>query len=121
MTHGRPSMTSHLAPIPLPYATGEDVPLTMGFYVATIKLYRILDRILSDVYNMWRGRLNEESKRSTRWSEGNFDSLLELERQLQYFKSSLPPYLSWSASSRPECTPEESDILERQRNILCSR
>nr|XP_001389538.2 fungal specific transcription factor [Aspergillus niger CBS 513.88] len=102
MTHGRPSMTSHLAPIPLPYATGEDVPLTMGFYVATIKLYRILDRILSDVYNMWRGRMNEESKRSTRWSEGNFDSLLELERQLQYFKSNLPPYLSWSASSRPE-------------------
>ncbi|KAI2981883.1 transcriptional regulator family: Fungal Specific TF [Aspergillus niger] len=121
MTHGRPSMTSHLAPIPLPYATGEDVPLTMGFYVATIKLYRILDRILSDVYNMWRGRMNEESKRSTRWSEGNFNSLLELERQLQYFKSNLPPYLSWSASSRPECTPDESDILERQRNILRSR
>lgn len=121
MTHGRPSMTSHLAPIPLPFATGKDVPLTMGFYVATIKLYRILDRILSDVYNMWRGRFNEESKRSTPWSEGNFDFLLELERQLQSFKDTLPPYLSWSASSRPECHLEESDIIERQRNILRSR
>ncbi|GAT23331.1 fungal specific transcription factor [Aspergillus luchuensis] len=121
MTHGRPSMTSHLSPIPLPFATGKDVPLTMGFYVATIKLYRILDRILSDVYNMWRGRFNEESKRSTPWSEGNFDSLLELERQLQSFKDTLPPYLSWSASSRPECHIEESDIIERQRNILQSR
>ncbi|GAQ36257.1 transcription factor [Aspergillus tubingensis] len=121
MTHGRPSMTSHLAPIPLPFATGKDVPLTMGFYVATIKLYRILDRILSDVYNMWRGRFNEETKKSTPWSEGNFDSLLELERQLQSFKDTLPPYLSWSASSCPECHLEESDIIERQRNILRSR
>ncbi|GKZ16872.1 hypothetical protein AbraIFM66951_006365 [Aspergillus brasiliensis] len=121
MTHGRPSMTSHLAPIPLPCATGEDIPLTMGFYVATIKLYRILDRVLSDVYNMWRGRLNEGSKRSTPWSEGNFDSLLELERQLQCFKNDLPPYLSWISGPRSHGTLEESDILERQRNILRAR
>ncbi|PWY95391.1 hypothetical protein BO94DRAFT_571971 [Aspergillus sclerotioniger CBS 115572] len=118
MTHGRPSMTSHLAPVPLPYSTGA-VPPTMYFYMGTIKLYRILDKVLSDVYNMWRSRSSEGVK-STFWSEGSFDPLLELERQLQSFKAGLPSCLKWTTSERLD-RPVESAILDRQRNILRSR
>ncbi|PYI07081.1 fungal-specific transcription factor, partial [Aspergillus sclerotiicarbonarius CBS 121057] len=120
MTHGRPSMTSHLTPFPLPFASGADIPITMRFYVATIELYRILDKVLSDVYNMWRGRPNEGVK-NTFWSEGSFDPLLDLERQLQSFQGSLPSYLNWVSPEQLEHPVEESAILERQRNILRSR
>ncbi|RAL05416.1 uncharacterized protein BO80DRAFT_397962 [Aspergillus ibericus CBS 121593] len=117
MTHGRPSMTSHLAPIPLPDASDADAPL--HFYVATIELYRILDRVLSDVYNMWRGRSNEGVNTCTSWSEGSFDPLLDLERQLQSFQDSLPLDLNWVTPEREH--PVESAILARQRNIIRSR
>ncbi|KAK2812641.1 hypothetical protein FQN50_001287 [Emmonsiellopsis sp. PD_5] len=121
MTYGRPSMTSHLASVPLPDTAGErQTPSLMTFYSATIRLYKILDDILSDVYNVWRAGPRQEHSSSR--SQGSFDTLIELERRLCTYESDLPPFLNWTAPSPPEHPPtDQSTTLERQRNVLHGR
>ncbi|KUL84703.1 hypothetical protein ZTR_07603 [Talaromyces verruculosus] len=65
MTHGRPCMTAHLPGVPLPEILLEQTEepemyaSIMTFYVANIKLHRVLDEILSEVYGTWRDPLSE--------------------------------------------------------------
>jgi hypothetical protein len=129
MTYGRPSMTSHLSSVPLPGGALALSPLCetrnpslMDFYIATIELYQILDRILSDVYNAWRGRSNNAlvgSLHTTR--QAGLDVVIELEEKLFEYESGLPSSLSWTRPPMSAVDPSDQLILDRQRNVLHAR
>lgn len=128
MTYGRPSMTSHLPSVPLPGAVGRSPvgrtpnPALMTFYVATIELYQILDSILSDVYNAWRGRSNNSRTGGGPTSkQAGLDVVIELEEKLLDNESNLPDFLSWKHQPAPTADPSDQLILDRQRNVLHAR
>lgn len=120
MTYGRPSMTGHLDNIPLPGMFDLDLrreptgPSLIAFYIWTIKLYAILERILADVYKTWRGRSNECS---TKTGPGSLDVIIQLEDQLLQYERDIPSFLSWTCPGEPS----NERILCRQRNVLHSR
>ncbi|PKY03321.1 hypothetical protein P168DRAFT_238910 [Aspergillus campestris IBT 28561] len=120
MTYGRPSMTGHLANVPLPGMFDLDLrqeptgPSLIAFYIWTIKLYAILERILSDVYKTWRGRNNDCL---TKTGPGSLDVIIQLEDQLLQYERSIPSFLSWTCPGEASHEP----ILCRQRNVLHSR
>ncbi|RAH47699.1 uncharacterized protein BO95DRAFT_512878 [Aspergillus brunneoviolaceus CBS 621.78] len=125
MTHGRPSMTSHLAFLPLPRSLDASVsPETeatrseMSFYVASIQLHQILGKILSDVYNTWNSQSEEDPTPSNLPKDFNVDNVIELEKQLHVYKSTLPSYLDWTVPRSTYGGTEPSPTLERQRNVL---
>ncbi|KAL4801253.1 fungal-specific transcription factor domain-containing protein [Aspergillus unguis] len=120
-----PSMTSHLAPVPIPdgletrHQDGTRGPSLMAFYIEAIKLYRILDMILSDVYHAWRGRLRPDSLPSSIMSLGSLEIVLRIERELVLFKANVPPFLKWT-SGGSSC-PDFSTAVAQQRNVLHAR
>lgn len=124
MAYGRPTMTSHLARVPLPGSLDitscgqSDSPSLIAFYTSTIQLYSILDGILSDVYKNWHGRSNETTPETR---HAGLDVIIRLEDQLLEFESSIPSFLSWTATSSlpPKSVIEET--ISRQRNVLHSR
>ncbi|EAW16916.1 putative transcription factor [Aspergillus fischeri NRRL 181] len=127
MTYGRPSMTTHLTPLPPPPepVTSSRPEVTedlMSFYAEAVKLYSILDRILADVYNYCRGRsLQHESQPATK-SPGGLDTVLDIGRQLAMFEANLPSILKWSAdASAVNADGEPNLALARQRNVLHAR
>lgn len=61
----------------------------MAFYISTIELYRILDSILSNIYQAWRGRSSLGSKRHTT-KHGRLDIIIELEENSLSTKTSFP-------------------------------
>lgn len=127
MTYGRPSMTSHLPEVPFLNAfdsiTSQDPdqnPTLMTFYIETIRLYKILDIILSDVYHTWQGRSNKAGCSTNTAKQGGLDILITIEKELHEYEANLPSILSWTGNSSP--TPVEgSSILKRQRNVLHAR
>lgn len=129
-------MTSHLLTVPLPSILEDDsilsqhngplirnAPSRMCFYVETIKLYRILDRILSAVYQLW---LNNSSTtgnpqdHETGQKHGSMDAIIELDIKLAEFESALPPFLSWR-ESQSNHEAEQQIIYQRQTNELHAR
>jgi hypothetical protein len=137
MTFGRPSMTSHIPSIPLP-VMGSESPLGdpcknsgqpcdhrlgyMTFYVSTIQLYRILESILSDIYNAWQSRSGKhpESSRSTRY--GSLDVIMDLDDKLSAYEANVPGLLNWTKTqSSHKANSHQVPILERQRNVLRAR
>ncbi|PYH96198.1 hypothetical protein BO71DRAFT_472464 [Aspergillus ellipticus CBS 707.79] len=124
MTHGRPSMTSHLASIPLPLETTHTgSPSLLAFYNSTISLYQILDSILSDVYKAWRGRSNatQSTPSSTTASHGRLDVIMGLEQRLFEYESDIPSFLSWNHDDTPNTDPWRVRAFMRQRNVLHAR
>ncbi|KAJ5326711.1 uncharacterized protein N7506_009813 [Penicillium brevicompactum] len=129
MTYGRPSMTSHLARVPAPdglelsgHQHDTSGPPLMAFYIEAIKLYDILDNILADVYNAWRGRLRQDNLPSPTLSIRSLQIVLEVERELLMFKSNVPCFLKWTtgAHSTPSL-PEPNMAIAQQRNVLHAR
>ncbi|KAJ5675494.1 hypothetical protein N7462_008391 [Penicillium macrosclerotiorum] len=129
MTYGRPSMTSHLARVPTPdglelsgHQNGASEPPLMAFYIEAIKLYNILDNILADVYNAWRGRLRQDYMPSPTLSLRSLQIVLEVERELLLFKTNVPSFLKWTpgAHSAPS-RPEPNMAIAQQRNVLHAR
>ncbi|KAL5355585.1 fungal-specific transcription factor domain-containing protein [Aspergillus floccosus] len=125
MTYGRPTMTSHLSNVHLPECSGpglgdEHSPSIMAFYLASIKLYRILDSILSDVYRAWRSRasMTPVGTKTRHGSHGGIDAIIELEEKLFQYESNLPSFLSWTTPSTPAVDPQHQVLLKRQRNVL---
>ncbi|RAK97544.1 fungal specific transcription factor domain-containing protein [Aspergillus ibericus CBS 121593] len=106
MMLGRPPMT-HASAVPLPEAVNDEhlgssvehdrsEPETLSrteFYVRTLQLYKILRRILSEVYEPW-----EDSGQSERIKSSNNQAqiLLDLEEELSVFETSLPAALQWN-------------------------
>lgn len=116
-------MTTHLAPLPPPDGfdtsrPGASSSTLMAFYNEAIKLYGILDRILSDVYSAWRGRRQGQSQSSTQ-SLGGLDIVLEIERQLTLFESNLPSFLKWNSAMHPDTGLDQA--IAQQRNVLHAR
>lgn len=94
----------------------------MTFYVLTIELYRILESILSDIYNTWQSRSGKhpESSRSTRY--GSLDVIMELDDKLSAYEANVPGVLNWTkAQSLHKANSHQVSILERQRNVLWAR
>ncbi|KAJ6109899.1 hypothetical protein N7486_002134 [Penicillium sp. IBT 16267x] len=138
MTYGRPSMTSHISPVPLPamrpQSEAEDPCALSGqpcdhklgdvaFYVSTIELYKILESILADVYNAWQGQPHHHRTipvQGTRQS--SLDVIMELDDRLSAYEANIPPVLNWT-TPRQHFSPENhpQPVLQRQRNVLRAR
>lgn len=138
MTFGRPSMTSHVSPAPLPVMapqsqSGDPCELSgqpcdhqlgyMTFYVSTIELYKILESILSDIYNAWQSHSNAHRPASLRDSKhSSLDVIMELDDKLSSYEASVPSVLNWTNKQTPHSsTGQRGSLLERQRNVLRAR
>ncbi|KAJ5151079.1 uncharacterized protein N7482_010331 [Penicillium canariense] len=138
MTYGRPSMTSHISPAPLPAMYPEsksDDPCElsgqpcdhqlgyMTFYVSTIELYKILESILSDIYNAWQSHSNNHRPISLRNSRhSSLDAIMELDDKLSSYEASVPSILNWT-TRHPSYNSggHQGSLFKRQRNVLRAR
>lgn len=137
MTYGRPSMTSHISPVPLPdmdpsqaddpcALSGQPCDHKLGymtFYVSTIQLYKILESILSDIYNAWQSRSSHQRSMSLRGvRHRSLDVIMELEDKLSVYETSVPAVLNWTnMASRLESDDCQQSIFKRQQNVLRAR
>ncbi|KAJ5154406.1 fungal specific transcription factor [Penicillium coprophilum] len=129
MTYGRPSMTTHLAPLRSPRdpnnsssqeGTGE--PSLITFYEEAIHLHDILDKILSDVYNACRGRSPQHRSQQATKSPGGLDTVLDIERQLTLFEANLPSFLKYPVGPSVVYADREANLaIAQQRNVLHAR
>ncbi|KAJ5234607.1 uncharacterized protein N7469_003775 [Penicillium citrinum] len=138
MTYGRPSMTSHISPASPPVMK-PDLPSNdpcalsgqpcdhksgyMTFYVSTIELYKILESILSDIYNAWQSRSNQHRPLSPRgMKHSSLDVIMELDDKLSTYEANVPPVLNWT-NINPPLSPNsyQDSIFQRQRNVLHAR
>lgn len=128
MTHGRPTMTTHLTPLPPPEDSemsrqdppGE--PSLLSYYIEAIKLYNILDRILSDVYYAWCGQTRQDRSQASTKSLGGLDTILEIEKELTLFEANLPSCLKWDPDT-PELNTDgrQNQPISHQKNVLHAR
>lgn len=121
-------MTTHLAPLPPPSPSDisgqvkNDKPSVMAFYTEAIKLYNILDRILSDVYKAWCGLSRPDQSRLPVKNLGGLDTILEIGNQLVHFESELPFFLKWGQIQSPANVDMDlSSTLAQQKNVLHAR
>lgn len=138
MTHGRPSMTSHISPLPLPVMgtdsqeadpcelSGQPCDHKLGymtFYVSTIELYKILESILSEVYNAWQSRSNSTRASLPRSSKlCSLDVLMELDDKLAAYETSVPQPLNWTDEPPLHHSGSgNASIFKRQQNVLRAR
>lgn len=135
MTYGRPSMTSHISPVPLPEmepSSQADDPCAlsgqpcdhelgyMTFYVSTIQLYEILESILSDIYNAWQSRSDHQRSMSLRGvRHRSLDVIMELEDKLSVYETNIPAVLNWTNAGPPD--DYQQSIFKRQQNVLRAR
>lgn len=137
MTFGRPSMTSHVSPASLPVMapqTKSDDPCElsgqscdhqlgyMTFYVSTIELHKILESILSDIYNAWQSHSNIHRPASLRDSKhSSLDVIMELDDKLSSYEANVPAVLNWTNKTSHRSTGQQGSLFERQRNVLRAR
>ncbi|KAJ6134402.1 hypothetical protein N7523_000724 [Penicillium sp. IBT 18751x] len=138
MTYGRPSMTSHISPVPLPGMrpeSREDDPCElsgqpcdhrlgyMTFYTSTIELYKILESILSEIYNAWQSNSRRNRPLSPRGlKHKSLDVIMELDDKLSAYEASIPAVLNWTHPSPPfSASTSQGAIFQRQRNVLRAR
>jgi hypothetical protein len=124
MTLGRPAMLlgSKARSLPIPLASGEESlptmvddkiqPSSIDFFVETVKLYRIVGRILLNIY-----RINDEQDERSGAAEDdrNDEMTKELDNELTRFADKLPETLKWL---RPKGDHVAADLLERQSHVL---
>ncbi|KAI9933574.1 hypothetical protein MW887_008047 [Aspergillus wentii] len=128
MMLGRPPMTRASA-VPLPEAVDDEVldtntqhsripsrpPSRTEFYVHTLHLYKILRKILSEVYEPWEdGRMQENIQPQSQ----QFQILIELDAELEAFKLNLPAHLQWHTSQESSSVPQQSS---RESSLLRAR
>ncbi|KAF2182323.1 hypothetical protein K469DRAFT_669687 [Zopfia rhizophila CBS 207.26] len=122
MTLGRPAMLYHDTQVSLP-TPGQDEDMmhteleeskkisSVAFYIETIKLFRILGRILSHIYN-----LNEPHSEQDGY--GGFDRLIELDTQLTEFVDQLPKGLQWAQPDKVQPSISHKNVLLQQTHVL---
>lgn len=123
MTLGRPAMLlgSKARGLPRPLDSGEEnlqpttndksTPSSIDFFAETVKLYRIVGRVLLNIY-----RINDEQDERSGTEEGrNEEMTLQLSNELSKFADGLPETLSWK---HPKGNHTGADILERQSHVL---
>lgn len=134
MTFGRPTMTTHFQNVPLPSLLEEvedtteppsiEQPSRMAYFVQTIKLSAVLEKILDKVYQPWRNRSGSNISPSQRHRFSNFDTVTELDSQLAEFEASVPTFLSWVKSRTQEASTEAADLgplILMHKNVLRGR
>jgi hypothetical protein len=138
MTYGRPSMTSHISPVPLPGMKPEsqdDDPCElseqpcdhrlgyMTFYVSTIELYKILESILSEIYNAWQSSSRHHRPMSPRGlKHKSLDVIMELDDKLSAYEANVPSVLNWTKADPPfNPNTYQGSVFQRQRNVLRAR
>lgn len=131
-------MISHISPVPLPemrpVSQAEDPCELSGrtcdhklgymtFYVSTIQLYKILESILSDIYNAWQSRSNHRRPVSLRGiRQSSLDVIMELDDKLSAYETSIPSVLNWTkAPSQLSLDSYQQSIFKRQQNVLRAR
>ncbi|KAL2009964.1 hypothetical protein VTN00DRAFT_5771 [Thermoascus crustaceus] len=130
MTLGRPTVTSHDTTVPLP-STIDDENLSADssncvqpanvfsrttFFVQAIKLYRILDKILSKIYKPWNEATRGTTTDEERVHISRVDVIIQLDAELTNFETNLPDALHWSRGAQ-----NRDGILLRQTNVLHAR
>jgi hypothetical protein len=130
MTLGRPMSLSDEWPVQLPTAIDDnymdstslickqppDSFSRISFFICTIKLYKILGHILTNVYNLYPA--SGGSKTSTEQIESSpLDTLVKMDCALSNFESNIPPQLQWRQTKEGEM----NSVSERQANVLHAR
>ncbi|KAH6894647.1 fungal-specific transcription factor domain-containing protein [Thelonectria olida] len=130
MTFGRPNMTTNLPALPPTGLGGSGVPssldtdLKLHFNVESVRLGRVLEGILSKIYQPWLNRspTSEASPALGSDIHHSLDNIVDLHTQLTKFEQSLPPSLSWeSPASLDGFSQQDRRVLETQRNVLRAR
>lgn len=126
---GRPPMTN-ASVVPLPEAINDEnldslrqssqtslntVSHTEN-YVRTLQLYKILRRTLYEMYDLWEDKLEQPGQRKTKNSQAQI--AMDLEADLEGFKSQLPVQLAWDHRQGPAPLAER---LSRESNLLRAR
>jgi hypothetical protein len=94
----------------------------MTFYVSTIELYKILEAILSDIYNAWQSRSNHHRPLSHRGTKhSSLDVIMELDDKLSTYEANIPPVLNWTGIHPLSPNSHQDPIFKRQRNVLRAR
>lgn len=131
LTFGRPTMidrqAASLIPMPVPlddsYLTHDssntDVPsiqkpMEIQFYIESLKLYEILNNILTDLYTS-TGLASEGNTVSISLDAGKIALLLTLDQSLTLWLENLPSHL------KQDCEQVSNKAFRRQANILYSR
>lgn len=125
MTLGRPAMLNGTTArrLPGPTDAGEHllVPGTIAtkissitFFTETVKLYRIVGRVLASVYAVDG---DTQEKLGTEAEEDQRHTLLDLDRQLSQYIRELPKALAWLERSKDD-VQADNGILARQSHVL---
>ncbi len=127
MTLGRPMSLSDEWPVQLPRAIDDryidstsaichqpaGIFSRTSFFIHTIKLYKLLGRILNSVYNPASG-----GKASVERVENSpLDTIVKIDCALSDFVANIPPELYWMNRSEGD----RSSVSERQTNVLHAR
>ncbi|KAL1303122.1 hypothetical protein AAFC00_006556 [Neodothiora populina] len=135
MTYGRPAMIDQAAAakVPMPLALDDEyfidspekqptrpsnTPMLSDFFIKTLDLYEILNKILVTLYGcdeLFPSHECRDDKTGTLNKASGYGILLELDLLLNTWLKSLPTHLD---SKRREI---EDDVFQRQANILHSR
>ena len=134
MTLGRPTMSARKSTLSLPVTLKDEESLhnppsdgsnlvassTTAFLGQTVRLYKILDNILCQVYDPWKeneaGGLGDTHE--TAGNSPQLACLVTLDAQLDHFETTIPDILQWDNRSSPL---DRDGVLQRQRNVLRTR
>lgn len=129
MTFGRPTMVTHASNVPLPSLTEDfnnsdtvtscEAPSRMGYFLQSVRLSTMLEKILVQVYQPWRSKSRGDETNADDHHRSNFDTIIDLDSELARFESSVPNYLSWTVGAGT--SEHVSDILLMQRNVIHGR
>lgn len=129
-TLGRPMMTPCKITIPLPSMTAEgesgeleDALSRSTFYIATIRLYLILGKMLSTVYSPWPEADSEMGATGNSMKLAGMEAVISLDRELTIFEESVEVCLHWERGMtlRDSLPAGIRYIIQRQANVLHAR
>lgn len=126
MTFGRPTMVTHASNVPLPFLTDEvdnantlpsmETPSRIEYLLPSVRLSTVLEKILVQVYQPWRGKSKGDETNAEDHRCSNFNTIIDIDSELICFESSVPNHLSWiTEAGAPDAA---SDILLMQRNVI---
>ena len=127
-------MTTHDQNVPLPSLLEEahgaaempsaEEPTRMAYFVQSVRLSTVLEKILDKVYQPWRSKSGANTPPSQGRSCSNFDIITELDSQLAEFEASVPTFLSWTKPQSLDTSAAAArldPVILMQKNVLRGR
>lgn len=129
MTMGRPPMTQNSSQVPLPSPV-DDQYLSMArngaeqpegtvstnqFFHENMRLIEVLLKILLTIYHSTDNPSGHEAPHNT--SENDLMAIMEIDKDLKKFESSVPSAFAWG----PRSSPNIDRTFRRQSNVLHAR